>query len=125
MNVFRTTTEADSKKCHCTVSDWRSTFTRQTDRWVANSGPGGICGVINVFTLRPHDLKKMKEPIGPILWRLDQQDIVTRADDAACKFFNVTSGATTVSWDAPSKSIDCGEIEFSSALEGMSEPRKK
>jgi len=30
----------------------------------------------------------------------------------------------TVSWDAPEKSVECREIDFTSALEGMSDPQK-
>jgi hypothetical protein len=126
INLVRALSESDAKRCQCIVSDWRSTFVRQIDRWVAQTAePGGICGVINIYTLTPHDLKKMKEPVGPVLWRLEQQDVVTRADDPLCEQLNVKSGSMTLSWDAPTKSIDCRELDFSSALEGMSEPRKK
>lgn len=106
---------------------------RQTDRWVANTGPSGLCAIINVFTLVPHDLRKMKEPTGPVLWALHQKTVTThRADDPLCAnptknplLPTITEGAMTVSWDAPSRSIDCAEIEFTSGLEGMSDPRKK
>ncbi len=128
LGLFRSMGAVDTKKCHCIVSDWRATFVRQTDRWVANIGPSGWCAVINVFTLVPHDLKKMKEPTGPVLWTLHQKTVTThRADDPLCAnptknplLPTITEGAMTVSWDALSKSVDCGEIEFTSALEGMS-----
>jgi hypothetical protein len=131
LSFLRTMTEIDAKKCHCVVTDWRSTFVRQIDRWVANEGPAGLCGVIKVFTLVPHDLKKMKDPTGPVLWTLHEKTVTThRADDPLCAnptknplIPTIEEGATTVSWNAASKSIDCGEFEFTSALEGMSDPR--
>ena len=119
---------SDAKKCKCVVSDWRSTLLRQADRWIENAGPSGLCGVIKVFTLVPHDLKKMKEPAGPVLWTLHEKTVTTHgADDKLCakSLFKVEEGAMTVSWNAPSKSIDCGDIEFTSGLEGMSDPRRK
>jgi len=122
LSAFQTMYENEGRKCLCVVSDWRSTFARQIDRWVENTGPTGPCGVIKVFTLVPHDLNKMKDPVGPLLWRLDERTVVTRADNEGCKFFNVKDDAVKVSWDAPYKSIDCGEVEFTSALEGMSDP---
>jgi hypothetical protein len=126
LSLFRAISEIDAKKCHCVVTDWRSTLTRQAGRWVENTGPSGLCGVIKVFTLVPHDLKKMKEPTGPVLWTLHEKTVTTHgADNKLCAqgTFKIEEGATTVSWDAPAKSIDCGEIEFTSALEGMSDPR--
>ncbi len=124
---FRTSTETDARKCHCVVTDWRSTLLRQGDRWVENSGPSGLCGIIKVFILVPHDLKKMKDPIGPVLWTLHEKTVITHsADDKLCAkgLFKIHEGTTTVSWDAPRRSIDCGEIEFTSGLEGMSNPQK-
>lgn len=126
LNLVRAMSDIEARKCHCVVSDWRSTFLRQTDRWVENTGPSGLCGVIKVFTLVPHDLKKMKEPMGPGLWTLHEKTVTTHAaDDKVCakSLFKIEEGATTVSWNAPSKSIDCGEIAFTSGLEGMSDPR--
>jgi hypothetical protein len=127
LNLFRTMNEIEGRKCNCVVSDWRATLVRQAaDRWIENSGPSGLCGVIKVFTLVPHDPKKMKEPTGPVLWTLHEKTVTTHsADDKVCGkgLFKIEEGATTVSWDAPSKSIDCGDIEFTSALEGMSDPR--
>ena len=129
--VFRTMIEGDVMKCNCVVSDFRATFIRQSDRWIANVGPEGLCGVINVFTLVPNDLKKMKQPIGPVLWTLTQKTVTThRTDDPLCAnpqknplIPTIKEGSTTVSWNAPSKSIECREFEFTSALEGMSDPR--
>lgn len=83
LTFFWTMTESDARKCRCMVSDWRSTFVRQIERWVENTGPSGLCGVVKGFTLIPHDLAKMKETAGPILWRLDERSVVTRADNAA------------------------------------------
>lgn len=131
LSLIRTIMETDARKCHCVVTDWRSTFVRQIDRWVANEGPSGLCGVIKVFTLVPHDLKRMNEPTGPVLWTLHDKTVTTHgADNPLCAnptknplIPTVEEGATKVSWDAPSKSIDCGEFEFTSALEGMSDPR--
>ena len=128
LSLFRTMIEIEGKKCKCVVSDWRATLARQVDRWIENAGPSGLCGVIKVFTLVPQDLKKMKAPIGPLLWTLYEKTVTTHgADDPLCakSMFKVEEGAMTVSWDAPEKSIDCGEIDFTSALEGMSDPRKK
>jgi hypothetical protein len=53
VSALRAMAYADAKKCQCVVSDWRSTFVRQTDRWVENTGPSGLCGVIKVLTLVP------------------------------------------------------------------------
>ena len=97
---------------------------RQTDRWVENTGPSGLCGVIKVLTLVPHDLAKMKEPTGPVLWTLQEKTVTTHSADTK-SLFKIEEGAMTVSWDAPQKSVDCDEFVFNSALEGMSEPRKK
>jgi hypothetical protein len=127
-SFFRTMNDIEAKKCNCVVSDWRSTFVRQIDRWIENTGPAGPCGVIKVFTLVPHDLKKMKDPTGPVLWTLHERTVTTHAaDNKSCAegLFKVEEGAWTVSWNAPIKSTGCGEIEFMSALEGMSDPRKK
>jgi len=68
LSLFRTMAEMDGRKCNCLVTDWHSTLVRQRDRWIENSGPNGLCGVIQVFTLIPDDIKKMKEPTGPVLW---------------------------------------------------------
>src|SRR5215467_4666558 len=126
LNLLRTMNEVEAQKCHCVVSDWRSTLIRQMDRWVENTGPSGLCGVIKVFTLVPHDLKEMKKATGPLLWTLHEKTVTTHAaDDKLCakSLFKIEEGATTVSWNAPSRSIDCGEIAFTSGLEGMSDPR--
>jgi hypothetical protein len=125
LNFFKTMTEAGAGKCRCWVSDWRASFIRQVDRWVSNSGPAGLCGVVRVGTLTPQDPKKMKETVGPTLWRFDQRSIVTRADSQACKFFKVKDAAISLSWDAPTKSLDCNEFEFGSLLDGMSDPTRK
>ena len=126
---FRTMMEADAKKCRCVVSDWRSTLMRQVDRWVENSGPSGLCGIIKVFTLVPYELKKMKDATGPILWTLHEKTVTTHsADDKLCggkSLLKIEDGTMSFSWNAASKSIDCGEIEFSSALEGQSDPRRR
>jgi len=128
LSLYRTMIEIEGKKCKCVVSDWRSTLVRQADRWIENAGLSGLYGVIKVFTLIPHDLKKMKAPTGPLLWTLYEKTVTTHAaDDPLCakSMFKIEEGTTTVSWDAPEKSMDCGEIDFTSALEGMSDPRKK
>ena len=70
----------------------------------------------------------MKEPTGPVLWTLQEKTVTTHsADNELCAkcLFKIEEGAMTVSWDAPQKSVDCDEFVFNSALEGMSEPRKK
>ncbi len=126
MSMIRTMSESQAKKCNCVVSDWRSTLVRQVDRWIENSGPNGLCGVIKVFTLVPQDIKKMKEPTGPLLWTLHDKTLTTHSSSSelcAKGLFRVEEGTTTVSWNAPSKTIECSEFEFTSALEGMSDPR--
>ena len=131
LNVFRTINENDAVMCNCVVSDWRATFVRQTDRWVANVGPSGLCGVITVSTLVPQDLTKIRQPTGPTLWTLTEKTVTThRSDDPLCAnpkknplLPTITEGATTFSWNAPSTSINCREFMFTSGLEGMSDPR--
>ncbi len=131
LNLFRTMNENDAGTCNCVVNDWRATFVRQTDRWVANIGPSGLCGVISVFTLVPHDVRKMRQPTGPTLWTLTEKTVTThRSNDPLCAnpeknplLPTITEGASTFSWNAPPTSIDCREFEFTSALEGMSDPR--
>jgi hypothetical protein len=69
----------------------------------------------------------MKKPTGPLLWTLHEKTVTTHAaDDKLCakSLFKIEEGATTVAWDAPSKSLDCAEIDFVSALDGMSDPRR-
>jgi len=131
LNLFRTMFENDAMACNCIVSDWRATFVRQADRWIANIGPSGLCGVITVYTLVPHDVKKMRQPTGPTLWTLTEKTVTThRSDDPLCAnpsknplLPTITEGAATFSWNAPSTSLDCREFEFTSALEGMLDPR--
>jgi hypothetical protein len=115
LNMVRTM-YVDAKKCKCIVTDWRAAFVRQRDRWVANVGPSGLCGVINVFTLEPADVGKMKTPGGPLLWTLQQKTITTHgATDPLCAnptknplFPTITEGSIALSWKAPLKGIDCG-----------------
>jgi hypothetical protein len=128
LGLVRAVTRLDERKCSVAVTDWRSTFLRQGDRWVENTGPSGLCGVINVSTLVPQDAKKIDTPTGPVLWTLNQKTITTHgADNELCakSLFKIEEGAITLSWNAPSKSIECGEMGFTSALKGMSDPRKK
>jgi len=122
----RTMTDVEAKKCRVLVNDWRSTLVRQTDRWVENVGPSGLCGAITVFTLVPHDINKMREPTGPLLWTLHEKTVTThKPDDKVCTkgLFMVEEGSSTYSWDAPQKSMDCGDFDFTSVLGGMSDPR--
>jgi|RhiMetdeSRZDD1v2_1073273.scaffolds.fasta_scaffold439541_2 hypothetical protein len=126
--VFRAMDEHDAVKCRCVVTDWRSTLVRQGDRWVENSGPNGLCGVIKVFTLVPYEIKKMKDPTGPILWTLHEKTVTTHGSDnklCAQSLFKVTDDSLTVSWNAPTKTIECQELDFSSGLDGMSNPRQR
>jgi hypothetical protein len=70
----------------------------------------------------------MKEPTGPVLWTLHEKTVTTYgADDKLCAKspFKITDGAITLRWDAPQRSIECEEFEFTSGLEGMSDPRKR
>ena len=90
--------------------------------------PSGLCGVIKIFTLVPQDFKKMKDPTGPILWTLHEKTVTTHgADDKLCGkgMLKMQDESLTASWDGPTKSLECREIEFSSALEGMSDPIRK
>jgi hypothetical protein len=112
--IFKTLIDIDAKKCRIAVTDWRSTLLRQTDRWVENNGPSGLCGIIKVFTLVPHDLKKMSDPTGPVLWTLHEKTVTTHSvDDKPCAKspFKIEEGAITLTWDAPSKDTDCGEFQ--------------
>src|SRR5262249_51245923 len=85
LSLLRAFMASDARKCHCVVTDWRSTLVRQADRWVENSQPSRCCGVIKMFTLVPHDLKAMDKPRGPILWTLHEKTVTThRADDPLC-----------------------------------------
>jgi len=102
LGLFRTMSDMEGRKCYCLVTDWHSTFTRQNDRWVENTGPNGLCGVIKVFTLVPHDIKKMKEPTVPVLWTLTEKTVTTHgADNKLCGqgMFKIEEGVTTVSWE--------------------------
>jgi hypothetical protein len=125
MELAKALAELDAKKCRCTVADWRATFTRQVDRWVSNSGPDGLCGVVRVSTLIPKYPWKISEAGGPVLWRLDERSVVTRPDDKVCKTLKVADRSISLSFDGPSKSLECDEIQFNSVLEGMSNPGRK
>jgi hypothetical protein len=119
--LTRVMADEEAKKCHVVVTDWHGTLTRQVDRWVANVGPTGLCGVIQVFTLVPHDVKKMREPAGPVLWTLHQKTVTTHgADDKFCT--TIKESASTYTWDAFPRSLDCGEFDFVSGLERTGDP---
>ena len=138
--LFRAMNEVEVKKCRCIAGESRHSFLRRGDRWIENTGPSGLCDVITVSTLAPHDLKKMDTQSGrtrwPTLWTFTQRMVAThRPDNALCtpadakNPFNAWTapieGTLTLKWDAPRKSVDCSEFEFTSVLEGMSHPRKK
>jgi hypothetical protein len=129
LSMLRVMVESDARKCNCAVTDWRSTFVRQHDRWVSTSGPTGLCGVITVFTLVPYDLTKMREPLGPTLWTLHQKTVTTHdSDSTLCAKgpFRIEEGSLTMSWNAPVKTLDCQEVEFiTSLLEGMTDPTRR
>jgi hypothetical protein len=130
--IFRSLEAADGKKCRCVVSDWRSTFVRQRDSWVENRGPDGLCGVITISTLVPQDVKRITEPLGPLLWTLHQRTVTThRSDDPLCAnpknlplFPNLRDSSVTLRWDAPTKIVECDSYEFTSATDGMINPRR-
>jgi len=117
--------ESAAKTCHIRVIDWKSTFLRKGDRWVATEGPSKLCGAVRIFTLIPHDVNKMKESLGPGLWTFQGKVVVTdEAADPVCAdpktmplIANLVDGAMSVSWNAPRKTVECSEFEFFSALE--------
>ena len=128
LDLLRTIVLADAKKCNCVVTDWRSTFSRHGDRWVSHSGPSGLCGVIKVFTLVPYDLKKMREPLGPMLWTLHEKTVTTHdSDNKFCGKgpLKIEEGSMTMTWNAPTKTLDCREVEFTSGLESMTDPTRR
>jgi hypothetical protein len=71
----------------------------------------------------------MREPTGPVLWTLHEKTVTTHDPESklcATGPFKIEEGAMTVSWNAPSKSMNCREFEFTSAgHQGMSDPREK
>ena len=133
LSFLRTMSEGEAKKCRCVVSDWRSTLVRQGERWIENAGPNGLCGIITVTTLVPSEPAKMKEKVGPVLWSLTQKTVTThKSDDPLCAntmknplIPTLKDESTTFSWDAPSRTLDCSDFDFTSALDGMSDPTGK
>jgi hypothetical protein len=136
LTLFRTMNEIEGKTCHCTVAESRQTFLRRGDLWVETEGPSGLCDVITISTLIPNDPKAMYTRSGPTSWTLTQKMVATHPPDKRLctppdkkNPFNVYTapleGTLTLKWDAPRKSLDCSEFEFTSILGGMSDPRKK
>src|SRR5262249_51820952 len=130
--LINTMNEIEGKKCRCIVAEWRSTFSRHGDRWIENTGPTGRCGVVTVSTLIPDDVRKMGKPPRPVLWTLQQKMVTTQGtDDPLCtskpewlRFYPPVKDETiTLKWNAPRKSLDCSEFEFTSTLKGMIDPR--
>ncbi len=75
-----------------------------------------------VWWVRPEELNS-----GPLLWALTKKAVTTRTGDGKLcgkGLFKIEKGSLTVAWDAPHKSLDCDDIEFTSALEGMSDPHR-
>ena len=133
--LFRTMNDVEAKRCRCMVGESRHTLLRRGDRWIENAGPSGLCDVITVSTLIPNDPKKVHTPSGPTLWTFTQKMVAThRAENLLCtppdakNPFNAWTapieGTLTLKWDAPRKSLDCREFEFTSTLQGMSQPRR-
>ena len=117
---FRTIKELDAKKCRVVINAWLETFTRNIDRWTSRRGPTGVCGVVQANTLRPHDLTKMKEPVGPILWTYETHRIYTRPDDKddalfCSKKFSVQNDH--YAWNAKGRSLLCEDFEVMNGID--------
>lgn len=134
--LIQTMNEIEAKKCRCSVAESRHTFLRRGDRWIENVGPGGLCDVITISTLIPNDPKEMHTRFGPTSWTFTQKMAATHPPDKPLctppdekNPFNVLTapieGTLTLKWNAPRKSLDCSEFEFTAVLEGMSNPRKE
>jgi hypothetical protein len=82
---LRVLNDWDSKTCRIWTNAYTETFEWQpSGKWVSNRGPSGICGVIVVSTLEPHDKTKF-----PVRWTYETRKIVTNKDALkgdVCKF---------------------------------------
>jgi DNA invertase Pin-like site-specific DNA recombinase len=110
--LFRAVNDVEAKKCHCIVGESRHSFLRRGNRWIENAGPSGLCDVITISTLIPHDFQKMLTKAGPTFWTFTQKMEAThRPDNSLCtppdakNPFNAWTapieGTLTLKWDAP------------------------
>ncbi len=123
--LYQAMAERKSKTCICLIKDFRATFVRQGNRWIASMGPSGRCGETTVEVLEPVDLKDLNTPSGPSLWTFTEKVVLMLKDpkDPKCDIkkhplLAPPEGTVTLSWNGPRKSLACEEFEFNLALLG-------
>ena len=100
--VFLTASPLNADTCLVTTNRYEQVFQKESDtRWTSREGPEGVCGVVDVTTLRDD---------GGVKWTLETRKVVTNKDAApACRSMEETS--ETLSWQNLRRPLPCKFVQ--------------
>ncbi len=100
--VFLTTSQYAPDTCLVTTNRYERTFRRDApDRWISTEGPDGICGILDVVTLKDG---------GTVRWTMEVRKDVTKKDAApAC--LSIEAKPEVYSWQHIRRPLPCRFVQ--------------
>jgi hypothetical protein len=100
--VFLTTSDRAPDTCLVTTNRYQKTFVKDASgRWISSDTPSGVCGVMEVVTLR-HE--------GGVRWTMEMKKVVTRKN-AAASCAAAEEPPETLSWQDLRRPLPCRFVQ--------------
>jgi hypothetical protein len=99
--VMLTTSDLAPSTCLITTNRYQRTFQKQGAQWVSREGPTGVCGIVDVATLRDD---------GGVRWTMETRKVVG-SRDASPQCRALGEDRETLSWQNIRRALPCTFVQ--------------